>query len=200
MKANSTEILVDILDEASWNNGCVKIATLLLQCSDYNLIGSCDPINRVPDGLSLPSANDNVLSGDESHSISSYTNDDIANNIISNNKMKILYTNADQFLNKRDLLLAQITGNTCPDIIMISEILTKSPSATINLSFIPGYYTYLNFDPDNNDQFSTNMCGVGIFVHYNFQVSQVCFDVLHFNDHVWASIKLKESDSLLVGC
>jgi len=71
--------------------------------------------------------------------------------------MKILYTNAGQFLNKRDLLLAQITGNTCPDIIMISEILPKSPNAIINFSqiAIPGYYTYLNFDPDNYDLFST---------------------------------------------
>jgi len=47
------------------------------------------------------------------------------------------------FLNKRDLLLPQIMGNTCPDIIMICEILPKSPSAIINLSLIviPCHYT-----------------------------------------------------------
>ena len=96
--------------------------------------------------------------------------------------MKILYTNADQFLNKRGPLLAQIMGNTCPDIIMISEILPKSPSATVNLSLIviPGYYTYLNFDPDNYDPFSTNKHGVGIFVHYKFQVSQLMCLILMF--------------------
>ena len=75
------------------NPDAADTSTAILQCSDYNLIGSYDPINRAPDGLSLPSANDNVLSGDESHSICSYANGDIANNIISNKKMKILYTN-----------------------------------------------------------------------------------------------------------
>ena len=113
-----------------------------------------------------------------------------------------MYTNADQFLNKRDLLLAQIADNTLPDIIIISELLPKTPSALINLSLIsiPGYYTYLNFDPDNFDPFSTNIHGVGIFVQHKFQVSRVYFDAPHFEDHVWANIKLQGSDSLLIGC
>jgi len=35
---------------------------------------------------------------------------------------QVLYTNADQFINKCDLLLAQIAGKT-PDIIVIAEML-----------------------------------------------------------------------------
>jgi len=44
-----------------------------------------------------------------------------------NKSLKVLYTNVDQFLNKRDLLLAQITGNFTPDIIIITEMLPKAP-------------------------------------------------------------------------
>ena len=48
-------------------------------------------------------------------------------------KMRVLYTNADQFLNKRDLL-TQIAGSTPLDIVVISEILPKAPNAIVNLS------------------------------------------------------------------
>ena len=86
--------------------------------------------------------------------------------------MKVLYTNADQFLNKRDHLLVHIAGNT-PDIIVISEMLPKAPQAVINLSLItlPGYHNYLNFDPDNYNPTLTNIRGVGIFVHHKLQAS-----------------------------
>ena len=123
--------------------------------------------------------------------------------MLVSNKVKILYTNADQFLNKRDLLFAQIAGNALPDIIIINNwILPIAPNAVVSLSLItiPGYYTYLNFDPDNHNLFSTNIRGVGIFVKHKFQVSQVYFDAPHLEDHVWAKIKLQGSDSLLVGC
>ena len=46
----------------------------------------------------------------------------------------------------------------------------------------------------------TFVYGVGIFVHYKFQVSQVIFISSDFEDHVWTNIKLQGSDSLLVGC
>ena len=116
--------------------------------------------------------------------------------------MRVLYTNADQFLNKRDLLVAQIAGNTPLDIIVISEILPKAPNAVINLSLItlPGYCCYLNFDPNNYDPTSSNIRGVGIYVHHKLQASQVFFNTPHIEDHVWASIRLQGSDLLLVGC
>ena len=40
-----------------------------------------------------------------------------------------------------------------PDIIIICEILRKAPNAVVDLSLIalPGYYCYLNFDPNNYD-------------------------------------------------
>ena len=128
-----------------------------------------------------------------------------SNKHVVNNKMRVLYTNADQFLNKRDLLLVQIAGNTPSDIIVISvisEILPKAPNAVVNLSLItlPGYYCYLNFDPNNYDPTSSNIHGVGIYVHHKLQASQVFFNSPHIKDHVWASIRLQGSDLLLVGC
>jgi len=76
------------------------------------------------------------------------------------------YANADQFLNKRDLLLAQIAGKIPPDIIMITEMLPKSSNTVINSSLLvlPGYSLYLNFDPDNYSPLLSNIRGVGIFV------------------------------------
>ena len=105
-------------------------------------------------------------------------------------------------MNKRNLLLVQIAGNIPPDIIIICEILPKAPNAVVDLSLItlPGYYCYLNFDPNNYGPTSSNIRGVGIFVHHKFHASQVIFNSSHFGDHVWTNIKLQGSDSLLVGC
>ena len=116
-----------------------------------------------------------------------------------NNKIRVLYANADQFLNKRNLLLVQIAGNIHPDIIIICEIVPKAPNAVVDLSLIalPGHYCYLNFDPNNYDP--PHLTYV-IFVHNKFQASQVIFNSSHFEDHVWTNIKLQGSDSLLVGC
>ena len=44
--------------------------------------------------------------------------------------LRILYTNAEQFLNKRDLLLVHITSSHPPDMIIISEMLPKSPNSS----------------------------------------------------------------------
>ena len=54
--------------------------------------------------------------------------------------MKVLYTNADQFLNKRDDLLLHIAANE-PDVIMITEVLSKiQPSLISDVQLqIPGY-------------------------------------------------------------
>ena len=112
--------------------------------------------------------------------------------------MKVFYMNADQFLNKINLLLAQIAGHSPPDIIFICEILPKASNAVVSLALIalPGYHCYLNFDPNNYDPTSSNLRGVGIFVHNKFQTSQIFSNSSHLEDHIWANIKLQGSDSL----
>jgi len=61
----------------------------------------------------------------------------------------ILYTNIDQFLNKRDDLELAIAGNE-PDIILITEILPKAHCNTLTSSRLSlnGHSFVLNFDPD----------------------------------------------------
>jgi len=92
---------------------------------------------------------------------------------ISNTVLRILYTNADQFLNKRDLLSAQITGSHPPDIVIITEILPKSPNSTITSPLVafPGYSLYVNFDPDNYAPVTSQIRGVGIFVSEKLQAN-----------------------------
>ena len=66
---------------------------------------------------------------------------------MSIDSLKVLYTNADQFLNKVHDLQTFIAGNE-PDLILISELLHKNHLVFINISnfMIPGYSLYLNFD------------------------------------------------------
>ena len=64
----------------------------------------------------------------------------------SGRKLKVMYTNADQFLNKRDDLVTFIADE--PDIIMITEV---TPKAQINpieaqLLQLNSYNVYVNFD------------------------------------------------------
>ena len=65
--------------------------------------------------------------------------------------LKVLYTNADHFFNKRDDLLMLIAGNE-PDLILITEVLPKAHFTDMSSSRvdIPGFFRYSNFDPDAN--------------------------------------------------
>ena len=85
-------------------------------------------------------------------------------------------------MNKRDLLLVQITGKISPDIIVITEMLPKAPSAIISstLFALPGYFLYTNFDPDNYSPLLTKIRGVGIFVSNKLNSSQVFMQSIIF--------------------
>ena len=84
---------------------------------------------------------------------SDYDSDDHSNNSPDFNfqSLTVLYTNADQFLNKRDELQMFIAGNE-PDIILITEILPKSHCNTISSSRLSlnGYNVFFSFDPDGD--------------------------------------------------
>ena len=59
-------------------------------------------------------------------------------------QLKIFYTNADQFLNKRDDLLMLI-ANDEPDILILTEVIPKAQSNPITFSrlTLPGYFILL---------------------------------------------------------
>ena len=114
--------------------------------------------------------------------------------------MKILYTNADQFLNNRDDLCLQIAGNE-PDIICITEIISKAQTHPINpaLLAIPHYNMHLNFDPAQPSLGTCGIRGVGIYTAVGLNVTEV-YPSSSFLDHLWISLKLKGSDKLILGC
>ena len=70
---------------------------------------------------------------------------------INLDQLQFFYTNADQFINKHDDLVALIAGNE-PDLILITEITPKVHCTTISkcLLEIPGFSTFFNFDPDSS--------------------------------------------------
>ena len=77
----------------------------------------------------------------------------------------ILYTNANQFLNKINDLEIPIAGSE-PDLILITKILPKYHLYCINKVslMIPGYSLYLNFDPDSDRIPTLDIRGVEIFI------------------------------------
>ena len=61
--------------------------------------------------------------------------------------MSVLYTNVDQFVNKRDCLCAMIAGDE-PDLILLTEVIPKAQVTCISPAqlSVPGYAIYSNFD------------------------------------------------------
>ena len=113
----------------------------------------------------------------------------------------MLYTNIDQFLNKRDDLCMLIAGNE-PDLILLSEVIPKAqviPISPATLS-LPNYAMYLNFDPTNDNLGRSGCRGICIFIRTKWQATEVIFPNCSFEEHLWMSIPLRNSDKLLVGC
>ena len=67
-----------------------------------------------------------------------------------------------------------------PDIVIITEILPKSPKSTVSspLLTLPGYSLYVNFDPDNYTPVTSQIHGVGIFVSEKLQAKIKYFSVI----------------------
>ena len=84
----------------------------------------------------------------------------------------MFYTNADQFINKRDLLQIQIASKN-PDLILITEILSEVHNCSIHsaLFALPGHTSYLNFNSDYHNSPLPGIHGVGIFVSSKIQAS-----------------------------
>ena len=98
---------------------------------------------------------------------------------MSIDSLKVLYTNADQFLNTVHDLQTFIAGDE-PDLILISELLPKNCSVFINISnfMIPGYSLYLNFDSTADTSTTLGIRGVGIFVCKRFRLYKSFLKIL----------------------
>ena len=58
----------------------------------------------------------------------------MTNKIVSNVSLKCFYTNADQFVNKRDDLLMMISDDR-PDLILITEVIPKNKSKQLLINY-----------------------------------------------------------------
>ena len=82
----------------------------------------------------------------------------------------MLYTNTDQFLNKRDDLCMMIAGNE-PDVILLCEVIPKAQVLPISVALlsIPGFEMYSNFDPGIANLGRGGGRGICIFVNCRIQ-------------------------------
>ena len=110
-----------------------------------------------------------------------------------------MFTNADQFLNKRDDLL-QYISSSAPSIILIVEVIPKAQVLPISIAHfaLPGYTPYHNFNPDDSHLGASGIRGVCIFAHNSLQVSEVSFST-PFSEQVWLRVELARNDALLIG-
>ena len=114
--------------------------------------------------------------------------------------MKFFYTNADQFVNKRDDLLARIADDE-PDVIMITEIIPKGQSNPISpaLLHVEGYKASFNFEPNTADLGQSGIRGVAIYTKTSLNATEVELKVDYFTDHVWVELATNDKP-ILVGC
>ena len=111
-----------------------------------------------------------------------------------------MYTNSDQFPNKKEELLTFIVDDK-PDIIMITEMI---PKAQINpilkpLLDIPGYNMHANFDNEEARLGASGIRGVAIYTNFELSVREVNITGEH-KDQIWIEISFIGKDTLLVGC
>ena len=109
----------------------------------------------------------------------------ISNSIIFNN-LDILYTNADQFLNKRDdlnMYVYTVSGNV-PDIL-ITEVLPKAHSQFVTKARLSlrGYSIFTNFDFESPSAHH-GIRGVAIYVSHKLSAKEVNLNRDGFNDHL----------------
>ena len=118
----------------------------------------------------------------------------------SGRNLKVMYTNADQFLNKRDGLVTFIADDE-PDITMITEVI---PEAQINpieaqLLQLNSSNVYVNFDNSETNLGASGIRGVAIYVKDDLYVNEVKLTT-DFKGHLWVEIRLSSNDSIVCGC
>ena len=111
-----------------------------------------------------------------------------------------MYTNTDQFINKRDDLCLLICSNE-PDLILLTETIPKAQKLPMDLALlhIPGYVLYTNFEPSMPNLGKSGKRGICVYVSHQLKVAEVFLDATVL-EHVWVKISLRGSDSLLIGC
>ena len=121
--------------------------------------------------------------------------------LLSKEGLSFFYTNADQFVNKRDDLLMRITNNE-PDVILITEVIPKKQENPITQALIDidGYNCLPNFDPDERNLGASGIRGVAIYTKRSLKVESVEIKVDDTRDHAWIEIPTTSGEKILCGC
>ena len=112
--------------------------------------------------------------------------------------MEVMYTNADQLLNKMHDLEVHIHTRR-PDIIVVTEVIPKAQSNPIPKAclVVKGFTEFLNFDCD---LCGTSQQGRGIAVYV--KEGMKAFEVkshTSYRDQLWLRIELNKYEHLLLG-
>ena len=110
-----------------------------------------------------------------------------------NDSMRVLYSNVDSFLNKKDEFLTRITKEK-PDIIGLTEIRAKNERyAAKDVEYeIPHYDMFLNEEPKR-----------GIAMYFAKELNaQLCVEFANnkFQEQLWCTVRGGNDETVLVGC
>ena len=117
-----------------------------------------------------------------------------------NRKLKVLYTNTDQFLNKRDYLCMLIC-NDVPNLILLTKIIPKAQKLQMSLALlhVPGYLMYANLSPSASNLGSSGTRRVCIYVAHHLSAYEVSLSA-SVVECAWVRLSLKGRECLLIGC
>ena len=128
-------------------------------------------------------------------------NTNVCSKVLSKEGLHVFYTNADQFVNKREDLLMRIASDQ-PDIMLITEIIPKKQEKPITQALldIDGYKCLLNFNPNEANLGASGIRGVAIYSKNILQVVEVDISIDGFHDHAWIEIPTARGETVLCGC
>ena len=114
--------------------------------------------------------------------------------LCNSSSLKCIYTNVDSFLNKREELKTRIHIES-PQIIGLTELKPKNARFCLQPAElkIDGYDCFHNISGEGR--------GVALYIKNDLHAAEFNFkDDVNTLDTIWAEIKLKGKDNLLIGC
>jgi len=106
--------------------------------------------------------------------------------------IKVMYSNVDSLLNKKDELITRISDDK-PDIIALSEIKPKHAALFNEEEYtLPDYDTFINKEHKR---------GVAIYVKKSLH-AQNCegMNISDFSESVWCTFNNADAGKVLLGC
>ena len=104
--------------------------------------------------------------------------------------LKLMYTNIDTFLNKREELLTRLSADN-PDILGIVELLPKKRIEFNSCEYkLPIYTLFMGLNPKQ---------GVAIYIRDKFKAQAHYFLHNDFEEAIWCVVHLDRGEKLLVG-